>query len=217
MSRTFAERIINYMEQQNYEISRGKSEKNIIYVEGADTNGTENDDRPNYFNDLRIIIAFNELFIPVIEGIWIATTEPGFYYTDNPMNPNGAARIGFGQYKAWQVGIHGWSNPHEALVQVDEVKIHRDYNRDMRRTGDRIEWGIYGINQHHGYSHPVDDIHTAAAGCLVGRLAEEHFDFMYLAKSDRRYRLDERFVYPTTIIAGDELQAFSKQKSLLKV
>ncbi|NQE36727.1 hypothetical protein [Microcoleus asticus] len=205
MAKTFAERIIDYMEQQNYEISRGRSEKNIIYVEGADTNGTENDDRPNYFNDLRIIIAFTENYQPVIEGIWIATTEPGFYYTDNPMNPNGAARIGFGQYKAWQVGLHGWSSPHEALVQIDEVKIHRDYNRDMKRTGDQIEWGVYGINQHHGWNHPIHDIHTAAAGCLVGRLSEEHFDFMYLAKSDRRYRFDERFVFPTTIIAGDRL------------
>jgi hypothetical protein len=73
--RTFADRIIEYMEQQDYKISRNKGEKNIIYVEGADTNGTENDDRPNYFNDLRIIIAFNDKFQPVIEGIWIASTD----------------------------------------------------------------------------------------------------------------------------------------------
>ena len=71
------------------------------------SNGTENDDRPNHFNDLRIIIAFNEAFRPVIEGIYLATTEPGFYYTDNPMNAKGAARIAFGQYTAWQVGAIG--------------------------------------------------------------------------------------------------------------
>jgi len=211
----FADRIIEYMEQQDYKISRNKGEKNIIYVEGADTNGTENDDRPNYFNDLRIIIAFNDKFQPVIEGIWIATTEPGYYYTDNPMNPNGAARIGFGQYVAWQVGLHGYSNPHESLIQVGEVKVHRDYNRDMKRTGDRVEWGYFGINQHWGQNNPVDDIHTASAGCLVGRLWEEHLQFMDLAKSDRRYRFSEKFVYPTTIIAGDKLNAFSKSRGLL--
>ncbi|MEG4594162.1 hypothetical protein QUB00_20475 [Microcoleus sp. F8_C2] len=205
MTTTFAERIIQYMEQQNYEIWRGKSEKNIIYVEGADTDGTENDDRPNYFNDLRIIIAFNDQFQPVIESIYIATTEPGFYYTDNPMNSKGAARIGFGQYIAWQVGLHGYSNPHEALVQVGEVKVHRDYNRDMKRTGDRIEWGYFGINQHWGWGYPINDIRDASAGCLTGRLCEEHIDFMYRVKSDRRYRFDERFVYPTTIIPGDKL------------
>ncbi|MEG5175560.1 hypothetical protein [Microcoleus sp. B3-D7] len=205
MTTTFAERIIQYMEQQNYEIWRGKLEKNIIYVEGADTDGTENDDRPNYFNDLRIIIAFNDKFQPVIEGIWIASTEPGYYYTDNPMNPKGAARIGFGQYIAWQVGLHGYSNPHESLIQVGEVKVHRDYDRNMKRTGDRIEWGYFGINQHWGYGYPINDIRDASAGCLVGRLCEEHIDFMYRIKSDRRYRFDERFVYPTTIIPGDRL------------
>lgn len=200
MTMTFAERIIQYMEQEDYEIFRERGEKNIVYVEGADTNGRGNDDRPNYFNDLRLIIAFNENYKPVIEGLWIATTEPGFYYTDNPMNPNGAARIGFGHYKAWQVGIHGWSDPHEALVQVGEVMVHRDYNRDMKRTGDQIEWGFFGINQHWGYDHPKDDIHTASAGCLVGRLCDEHIEFMTGVKNDRRYRSNPNFVFSTTII-----------------
>lgn len=205
--RTFADRIIEYMEQQDYKISRNKGEKNIIYVEGADTNGTENDDRPNYFNDLRIIIAFNEGFRPVIEGIYLASTEPGFYYTDNPMNPKGAARIKFGQYTAWQVGLHGYSNPHESLVQVEEVAVHRDYNRDMKRTGDLIDWGLFGINQHWGYSYPVEDIDDASAGCLIGRLWEEHVEFMQRVKSDRRYSFNPGFVFPTTIIDRTKLPA----------
>ncbi|MEG4850848.1 hypothetical protein QUB10_08050 [Microcoleus sp. B5-D4] len=205
MSRTFAERIIEYMEQQNYEISRGRSEKNIIYVEGANTDGTENDDRPNYFNDVRIIIAFNDKFQPVIEGIWEATTEPGYYYTDNPMNPKGAARIAFGQYRAWQVGLHGYSDPHEALVQVGLVKVHRDWNRDMMRTGDAIDEGYFGINQHHGWGHPVNDIHTASAGCLVGRTISGHENFMRRVTADPRYIADTNFVFTTTIIPGNKL------------
>jgi len=200
MAKTFAERIIDYMEQHNYEISRGRSEKNIIYVEGADSDGTENDDRPNYFNDLRIIIAFDKDYKPVIEGIWIATTEPGFYYTYNPMNPKGAARIAFGQYRAWQVGLHGYSDPHEALIQVEEVKVHRDLNQDMIRTGDKTEWGLYGINQHWGYDHPVDDIHTASAACLAGRTRVGHREFMKGCYNDRRYIRNPNFVFPTTII-----------------
>ncbi|MEG4959869.1 MULTISPECIES: hypothetical protein [unclassified Microcoleus] len=206
MTMTFAQRIIQYMEQEDYEISRGRGEKNIVYVEGSDVNGIGNDDRPNYFNDLRIIIAFNDKFQPVIEGIWIASTEPGYYYTDNPMNPKGAARIGFGQYVAWQVGLHGYSNPHESLIQVGEVKVHRDYNRDMKRTGDRIEWGYFGINQHWGFSYPVNDIRDASAGCLIGRLWEEHLDFMARVKNDRRYLFDSGFVFPTTIIDRTKLR-----------
>jgi hypothetical protein len=203
--KSFAERIVAYMETQKYKIFRDKGEKNIVYVEGADTNGRTNDDRPNYFNDLRLIIAFDQAFRPVIEGIYIASTEPGFYYTDNPMNPAGAARIKFGQYTAWQVGLHGHSSPHEALVQVEEVAVHRDYNRDMMRTGDAIDWGLFGINQHWAYNYPIEDISDAGAGCLIGRLWEEHLDFMRRVKSDRRYIANRNFVFPTTIIDRTKL------------
>lgn len=199
------EKIISYMEAQEYSIFRKSREKNIIYIEGADKNGTINSDKSNHFNDLRLVFAFNKNGEAVIEGAWDGTTEPGYYYTDNPMNPNGAARIAFGQYEAWQVGIHGNSDPHEALVQVGLVRVHRDYNRDMIRTGDAIDEGYFGINQHWGHDHPVDDIHTASAGCLVGRTRSGHRAFMDLVMSDRRYVSNSNFIFTTTIIAGNKL------------
>jgi hypothetical protein len=199
------EKIISYMEAQEYSIFRKSREKNIIYIEGADKNGTINSDKSNHFNDLRLVFAFNKNGEAVIEGAWEGTTEPGYYYTDNPMNPNGAARIAFGQYEAWQVGIHGNSDPHEALVQVGLVRVHRDYNRDMIRTGDAIDEGYFGINQHWGHDHPVDDIHTASAGCLVGRTRSGHRAFMDLVMSDRRYVSNSNFIFTTTIIAGNKL------------
>ncbi|MEG4350219.1 hypothetical protein QUA74_10805 [Microcoleus sp. LAD1_D3] len=201
-----AERIVRYMEAKKYSLARKQGEKNIIYVEGMNPNGTLNADTPNHFNDARLILGFRD-GLPTIEGAWEATTEPGYYYTDNPMNPNGAARIAFGQYRAWQVGLHGYSHPHEALIQVGLVKVHRDWNRDMMRTGDAIDEGYFGINQHHGYGHPKNDIHTAGAGCFVGHDIEQHFDFMDCVKSDPRYKHDPEFIYPTTIIAGDKLFA----------
>lgn len=200
------EKIISYMEAQEYSIFRKSREKNIIYIEGADKNGTINSDKSNHFNDLRLVFAFNKNGEAVIEGAWEGTTEPGYYYTDNPMNPNGAARIAFGQYRAWQVGIHGYSDPHEALVQVAPVRVHRDWNRDMVRTGDAIDEGYFGINQHHGYNHPVEDIHTASAGCLVGRTRWEHQVFMQLVKADARYKADSNFIFTTAIIPGDKLK-----------
>ncbi|MEO9124175.1 MAG: hypothetical protein ABI262_05680 [Microcoleus sp.] len=196
--------IVKYMEAQKHQVCRGKKEMNIVYVEGMNTDGTLNNDEPNHFNDVRMIIGFED-GVPSVLGKWQATTEPGFYYTDNPMNPDGAARIAFGQYRAWQIGIHGMSEPHEALVQVDSVKVHRDYNRDMIRTGDRIDDGLFGINQHHGFDYPVDDIHTASAGCLVGRTRAGHSQFMEMIKSDRRYQSNPNFIFTTTIIAGNKL------------
>ena len=199
------QKIISYMEAENYEIFRKSGEKNIIYIEGADKNGTINSDKSNHFNDLRLVFAFNHRDDAVIEGAWEGTTEPGYWYTDNPMNPDGAARIAFGQYRAWQIGIHGVSDPHEALVQVGLVRVHRDYNRDMVRTGDAIDEGYFGINQHWGYSHPVDDIGTASAGCLVGRTRTGHRAFMELIRSDRRCTTNPDFIFTTTIIAGNKL------------
>ena len=180
-------KIIKYMEAQNYQIFRGKDELNIVYVEGMNTDGSLNADKPNHFNDVRMVIGFEDR-VPAIINRWQATTEPGYHYTDNPMNADGAARIGFGQYRAWQIGIHGMNEPHEALVQVDYVKVHRDYNRDMMRTGDDVFEGNFGINQHHGYDHPQNDIYTASAGCLVGRTRAGHSQFMEVIKSDRRYQ-----------------------------
>jgi hypothetical protein len=200
-----ANKIIKYMEAQKYQVLGGKDELNIIYIEGMNTDGTLNNDEPNHFNDVRMVIGF-ENGVPAILGKWQATTEPGYYYTDYPMNPDGAARIAFGQYRSWQIGIHGMSEPHEALVQVDRVDVHRDYNRDMIRTGDRIDTGLFGINQHHGYGHPVSDIHTASAGCLVGRTREGHRDFMEMIKGDRHYQSNPNFIFTTTIIAGDKLE-----------
>lgn len=199
-----AEKIIKYMETQKYQVFRGKDELSIIYVEGMNTDGSLNSDEPNHFNDVRMVIKFQD-GMPEIIGKWQATTEPGFHFTDNPMNLNGAARITFGQYRSWQVGIHGMSEPHEALVQVRPVPVHRDYNRDMIRTGDRIDNGLFGINQHHGYDHPQNDIHTASAGCLVGRTRAGHSQFMKVIESDRRYQSNPNFIFSTTIIAGNKL------------
>ena len=165
---TLIEKIVKHMISEKYQIFQRFGEKNIVYIEGFNSDGTANSDEPNKFNDLRLVFGF-EGAKPTIEGAWEATTEPGYYYTDNPMNPDGAARIAFGQYEAWQVGIHGTSDPHEALVQVGSVRVYRDWNRDMIRSGDAIDEGYFGINQHWGYDHPYDDIHTASAGCLVGR------------------------------------------------
>lgn len=199
-----AEQIVRYMEAKNYVLARKPGEKNIIYVEGMDPDGRLNADEPNHFNDARMLVVFRD-GLPTIEAAWEATTEPGFYYTDNPMNPNGAARIAFGQYRAWQVGIHGYSEPHESLIQVGLVKVHRDWNRDMMRTGDSIDEGYFGINQHHGFDHPVNDIHTAGAGCFVGRLRREHFDFMKRLLTDPRYVADRDYIFTTTIIPGNKL------------
>jgi hypothetical protein len=196
--------ILNYMTRKNYVISESVREINIVYIEGMDRDGDLNNDLPNCFNDIRLVIQFVG-GKPTIVGCWEGTTEPGAYYTYNPMNRLGAARIAFGQYKAWKVGTHGNSQPHEALVQVAPVKVHRDLDRNFIRTGDRVDEGLFGINQHWGYDLPESNIGQASAGCLVGRTRKGHREFMAIVKSDRRYRENPNYIFVTTVIAGDDL------------
>ena len=201
-----ASRIIKYMRDKKYFISQGVKQYNIIYVEGMNVDGTLNSDAANYFNDRRMVIQILD-GVPALIGNWEGTTEPGYYYTDNAMNPLGAARIKFGQYKAWTVGIHygGGSEPHEALVQDAPITVYRDRNRDMQRTGDKTDTGLFDINQHWGYDLPYDNVSFGSAGCLVGRLREGHRQFMALIKQDRRYQLNKGYLYYTTVIDGQDL------------
>lgn len=194
----FAAKIAKYMLSQGYWIDA--TNLNIIYVEGIDPNGTPNADKMNEWNDLRSLLKI-ENKIPKIVDHWKATTEPGWKYTNTPLNPDGAFRIAFGQYKAWRVGRH---KTHEALVQCGEIVGYRDKNKDGFRTGDRLVRGSsWGVNQHNGYN--LSYVDGASAGCLVGRSIEGHEEFMKLIKSDTRYQVNLNYVFLTTIIPGDAL------------
>ncbi|MBD2515569.1 peptidoglycan-binding protein [Nostoc sp. FACHB-973] len=199
-----ASKIIKYMQAKNYEVFTNPKEYNIVYLEGVNEDWTLNSDTPNQFNDRRIVIEVVD-GIPKIVNHWQATTEPGSRYTYNPMNPGGAARIKFGQYKAWSVGIHGNSEPHEALIQVAPITVYRDFNKDFQRTGDKLDTGLFLVNQHYGYDAPANDIKNASAGCLVGRRREGHREFMAIIKQDPRYLANKNYVFYTTVIPGDDL------------
>ncbi|MBD2250649.1 peptidoglycan-binding domain-containing protein [Nostoc parmelioides] len=204
LSNNLASRIIKYMQSKDYFVARGKQRYNVVYIEGANADGVPNADKFNEWNDRRIVIEI-ATGIPQIVGNWLATTEPGHHYTVvKPMNPQGAARIAFGQYQSWQVGTHGNSEPHEALVQTRVVKVHRDRNKDGFRTGDPEDIGShFGINQHWGYDNKFVD--KASAGCLVGQTRQGHREFMQIIKQDRRYQLNNKYTFMSTIIAGDDL------------
>lgn len=195
--------IAKALENRGLEIDKAKDQVNIVYIEGINEDGSPNNDEANKFNDLRCVIGFRG-GNPVMLGKWQATTEPGYYYDrDHPINRDGAARIKFGQYHAWSVGIH--RNNHEALIQTAEVTVCRDLNRDMERTGDTLDTGLFGINQHGGYDQPADDIGKASAGCLVGRLMSGHRAFMEIVKGDPRYKANRNYIFKSTIFAAADI------------
>lgn len=199
------DKIISYMKEKEYWICRHPQALNIVYVEGANADGTVNDNKPNQFNDLRIVFSIDATGMASPQ-IWEGTTEPGLFWTLHPMNPKGAARIAFDQFKSWVVGKHHAGQPtaHEALVQVEPVLVYRDLNRDFKRTGDQTDRGLFGINQHWGYDAPKDDLGRTSAGCLVGRSKSGHVQFMSKVKSDPRYKANPAYRFMTAVIPGDE-------------
>lgn len=107
----------------------------------------------------------------------------------NPMNPLGAARIAFDQYKTWIVSTQMPDAPsaHEALVQVGDITVHRDLNRDFKRTNDKADTEPFGVNQHWGYDALKDDIANTSVDCLLGRTLAGHKEFIALLKADLRF------------------------------
>jgi lysozyme family protein len=181
-----AGRIVSAAKEHDFWIARHKDCCNIFYIEGMDEDGSANANTPNQFNDLRVVIRCTAAGVPKIVGQWQATTEPSRYWTLRPMNPGGAARIAFGQWKCWNIGTH--HNSHEALVQTAPLTVYRDKNKDYSRLDDVQDTGLFGINQHWGYDLPKNDLGNSSAGCLVGRMKKGHREFMALIKQDARYK-----------------------------
>ena len=208
LSMDFPSRIIRYMMDQNWRIADGFRERNIVYFEGADLNGTPNADRLDEWNDFRCLISFDlkdGKKIPYFAMTpQIATTEPGRHYTVNPLNPNGAFRIALGQHlDGWVHGSHGHDS-HPALVQVGMLGHYRDLNKDGSRAGDKFfRSDDNAVNQHWSYTG-ASSVGRSSAGCLVGLDHGRHIQFMDLLERDPRYIANKWFRYDTAIIDASD-------------
>lgn len=202
-------RLVRYMQAKDYYVARLPRQVNIVYLEGSDVRGRHNADAPDLWNDRRIVFVIDPDGRPRIMLNVPATTEPGLFYTRNPINPGGAARIAFDQYKAWSVGTHRakTKSAQEALVQTGRITVFRDKNKDGKRTGDRVDvGGGFGVNQHGtlGAAGPKT-IGKWSAGCLVAREPEDHRRFMRIVRRDQRFAVNNSYRFMTTVIAGDDL------------
>lgn len=204
-------KLVAYMAARGYEIARAPGTINIIYLEGSEFDGTPNADRPDEWNDRRIVITFDTNSLPTIVHNSQATTEPGLSATMSPAarKRGGCARIAIGQHKAWRLGWHKQAS-HTALVQVLPLPVHRDYNRDSKRTGDQVHVGLFGINQH-GTRPNIRPVKVGAwsEGCLVARYWQDHLRFIEWCQMDARYVVDPLFIFSATVIDGDDFGRFS--------
>jgi hypothetical protein len=194
--------LVDYARKHNWEVRTGKGKYNIFYIQGMFSNGIQNDNTSNQFNDSRFLVELNPT--PRLVGTWEASIEPGSHYTKQPMNSQGTAQIQVpGHYKAWRIGRH--KNRELALVQVAPVDIIRDKNRNGKLDeGDLKERSLIGANQHSATDQKLVD--SASAGCPVGRTSKGHQEFMSFLQKDVDYKNNKGFTFSTSFIPANELK-----------
>jgi hypothetical protein len=161
------QKTIAYMKAMGYKVRA----LNIVYIEGINCDlQTLNSDEIDLWNDVRAIVSNTGDVLMCCA----ATTEPGWYYREHPMNPGGAAQLAFGQHlDAWQIGDH---RGQDALIQCGLLKVFRDKNEDGSRKGDAIDIGAeFGLDQHTTSNAP-HEVGRWSAGCLVGKYPQTHND-----------------------------------------
>lgn len=123
--------------------------------------------QPNKFDDVFAVIYtdalgyYNSLCVK-------CTTDPGFYYLQNPMNVKGTAIVKEGQYEnVWRIGLH---KGYEALVQTGVITVYRDNNKDtvLDLNPNHLDSGYFGIDMHHAsFTGSSEDVGKWSAGCIV--------------------------------------------------
>ena len=93
------------------------------------------------------------------------TTDAGYkYLKDKFLNPKGCALLVPNQYLGMhKIGLH--RGKYEAFVQKSKCSVYRDINKNNVIDKNVIDTGLFGINEHHAYSHDV--VGGYSAGCQV--------------------------------------------------
>lgn len=112
--------------------------------------------------------------------IFKATTDPGTFWLENPMQPQGTAILMQGQYvDSYAIGLH--KGDYDALVQVKPVTVLRDYERTayidfFNGTSDT---GLFGIDIHRAAAQGTTlYVDKYSAGCQVFQNADDFSLFM---------------------------------------
>lgn len=114
------EKLIEIYNKKGYPVNTKNMQLNIFGIRNSDTLANTFDDTVGvFFKDLNgrwVIKAFD------------ATTDPGLYYRENPMNSDGTAIIVPGFHKAcYKLGVHKGL---PALEQIAPMKYVRDANKN---------------------------------------------------------------------------------------
>lgn len=138
----------------------------------------------NAFNDL-ICVAWRDEQASVRHRVLVcaATTDPGVYYRENPLNVAGTAILPIGHYKRlWRLGKH--QGKYTALVQLSPIQVWRDNNKDKQLDQSNLsEPGQFGINLHRANENTQSTIVDKwSAGCQVIADPKDFYQLLILAQ-----------------------------------
>jgi hypothetical protein len=171
------EKLIKAMSREGYPLFENSEKPFNLNIIGV----RSNDMTPNTFNDAICVLwkwkeGWNLYSAP-------ATTDPGLYWLQNPMNVDGTFIIAKGHHKGlWKLGKH---RGYPAFQQKGIVKGYRDADRDGEFDMDpsKLVEGIFGINGHRAKDegHSIN-VGKWSAGCQVWQYDDDHEMIIELAK-----------------------------------
>lgn len=181
------ENVLETFKRKSYELKTGTYQLNIFGVRA-------NTQANNKFDDL-VGVIYKDYGNVWNLRLYEATTDPGFYFLENPANVHGTAILMEGQHKnSHRIGFH--KNQYRALVQNKPLPVWRDNNRDHVYNFDPsvVDTGLFGINIHHAGAHS-ENVNNWSAGCQVLAILTEFEDLMELIDLNVENKWGEVFTY----------------------
>lgn len=169
-----------------YKLRRGRYELNIF--------GIRNDSsKPNSFDDT-ICVFFKDEYDDNVLLCFPATTDPGSYWLQHPLNTEGTAIMQEGQYlEVYKIGLH---KNYKALQQVGQINFVRDNDKDNELDFDapkKIKEVIYANIHHAADKENSLSVDKWSAGCQV--IQKGWQEFIELCEKSRRISGINRFDY----------------------
>jgi hypothetical protein len=208
---TLEKRIIDAYTKNDWYIARGANAINILFLRNVDREFNSIPPKIDSWNDACILwnAEINGI-IRVIEPYFSITIDPGKYYTDRPLNINGAARIADGQYKAWTRGLHGSGRTaHMGFRQDSPINVLRDVDKDGKVSSkDFLNSGVFYCNWHTTGKRSQKifsaNVGKWSAGCTVWQYTSQFDDFTDKLLQDYRFKISPAYTYIGAYLDGKD-------------
>ena len=180
--------IVAVMEGKNHRVFRNPNghDLNLVGIRNTDARANQFDDWLTVFywyDDVWNLFAFP------------ATTDPGRYYREQPLNVKGTAIMKPGQYRrAYMVGKH---KGYKAMQQIGPITVYRDNNMDeeLDTSGVSEDTGLHAVNIHRASRvRASTQVDKWSAGCQVMQ-DPDHFDFFMTLCDRGAAKFGNKFTY----------------------